>query len=91
MKHKKILITGAGSFIGSHFAESLVRACHSVKPFVYYDSPKSCGWLGLSQIEIRDQIEVSPALFATQTSGIARSAFIMQINSAPQGSAHRWL
>lgn len=58
MKHKKILVTGADGFIGSHLAESLVRAGHSVKAFVYYNSFNSWGWLDQSPPEIRDQIEV---------------------------------
>jgi len=58
MEHKKILVTGADGFIGSHLAESLVRAGYSVKAFVYYNSFNSWGWLDHSPPEIRDQIEV---------------------------------
>jgi len=60
MKHKKIFITGADGFIGSHLAESLICAGYSVKAFVYYNSFNSWGWLDQSPPEIRDQIEVFP-------------------------------
>jgi NAD dependent epimerase/dehydratase len=42
---KKILVTGADGFIGSHLAEHLVRLGHDVKAFVYYNSFGSRGWL----------------------------------------------
>jgi nucleoside-diphosphate-sugar epimerase len=35
---KKILVTGADSFIGSHLVEKLVKKGYSVKAFVYYNS-----------------------------------------------------
>lgn len=37
-KNKKILITGAGGFIGSHLAEALVRQGAQVKAMLHYDS-----------------------------------------------------
>jgi len=58
MLSRNVLVTGADGFIGSHLAESLVRAGHSVKAFVYYNSFNSWGWLDQSPPEIRDQIEV---------------------------------
>jgi|TARA_B100001971_G_scaffold177872_1_gene172519 NAD dependent epimerase/dehydratase len=42
---KKILITGADGFIGSHLVETLLENdCH-VKAFVFYNSFNSWGWL----------------------------------------------
>ena len=41
----KILITGAGGFIGSHLAEYLVEKGHKVKAFVRYNSRNFWGWL----------------------------------------------
>ena len=35
---KKVLVTGAAGFIGSHLAERLVRDGHSVKALVRYNS-----------------------------------------------------
>ncbi len=43
--NKKILVTGADGFIGSHLSEYLVQQGYSVKSFVYYNSFNSWGWL----------------------------------------------
>jgi NAD dependent epimerase/dehydratase len=43
--NKKVLITGADGFIGSHLTEALVRAGAEVTAFVYYNSFNSWGWL----------------------------------------------
>jgi len=53
---KKILITGAGGFIGSHLAEGLIRRGHAVKAFVRYNSRNYWGWLEGSQYS--DQMEI---------------------------------
>lgn len=42
---KKILITGADGFIGSHLVEKLVKEGHSVRAFCLYNSFNSIGWL----------------------------------------------
>ncbi len=42
---KKILVTGADGFIGSHLTEELMRRGHDVRAFVYYNSFNSWGWL----------------------------------------------
>ena len=42
---KKVLITGANGFIGSHLTESLVRRGYEVRAFVMYNSTNSWGWL----------------------------------------------
>ena len=41
----KVLVTGADGFIGSHLAETLVKAGASVRALVYYNSFGSKGWL----------------------------------------------
>jgi len=45
LKNKKVLITGADGFIGSHLAEALLEEGCRVKAFVYYNSFNSWGWL----------------------------------------------
>ena len=54
----KILITGSDGFIGSHLTEALVRAGHSVRAFVMYNSFNSWGWLDQSPKDIRDNLDV---------------------------------
>lgn len=45
LKNKKVLVTGADGFIGSHLVESLLEEGCRVKAFVYYNSFNSWGWL----------------------------------------------
>lgn len=42
---KKVLITGADGFIGSHLTEALIEAGHDVRALVQYNSFNSWGWL----------------------------------------------
>lgn len=53
---KKILITGAGGFIGSHLVEACVQQGYRVKAFVRYNSRNHWGWL--EESECRKDIEV---------------------------------
>jgi dTDP-glucose 4,6-dehydratase len=45
LKGKKVLVTGAGGFIGSHLAERLVELGAEVRAFVHYNSRNNWGWL----------------------------------------------
>lgn len=55
---KKILVTGADGFIGSHLVEHLVDMGCDVKAFVCYNSFNSWGWLDVVDEEILRRIEV---------------------------------
>jgi NAD dependent epimerase/dehydratase len=55
---KKILVTGADGFIGSHLVETLVRRGHDVRAFVLYNSFNSWGWLDRADPEIRASLDV---------------------------------
>jgi NAD dependent epimerase/dehydratase len=48
---KKVLVTGAGGFIGSHLAESLVELGAEVRAFVHYNALGSWGWLDSSPLK----------------------------------------
>lgn len=54
---KKILITGADGFIGSHLTEALVNQGYDVRAFVYYNSFNSYGWLDSIPTETKNKIE----------------------------------
>lgn len=55
---KKILVTGADGFIGSHLTEYLVKKGYSVKAFVQYNSFNSWGWLDESPADIKSELEI---------------------------------
>ena len=55
---KKILITGAGGFIGSHLVEELVRLGVSVKALVQYNRENSWGNLEDLPDEIKEHVDV---------------------------------
>jgi NAD dependent epimerase/dehydratase len=58
LSNKKILVTGADGFIGSHLTEELVKRGCDVKAFVFYNSFNSWGWLDYSPEEIKKDIDV---------------------------------
>ena len=57
-KNKKILVTGAGGFIGSHLCERLVNLGAEVTALVRYNSRGSHGFLEDSPTDIREKIHV---------------------------------
>jgi NAD dependent epimerase/dehydratase len=55
---QKVLVTGAGGFIGSHLCEELVRRGASVRALLRYNSRGTYGWLEDSPLELRRPIEI---------------------------------
>lgn len=58
LKNKKVLVTGADGFIGSHLIERLLQEECQVRAFVYYNSFNHWGWIDSLDKSIKDQIEV---------------------------------
>jgi len=56
LTNKKILVTGASGFIGSHLTEKLVEMGCEVKAFVKYNFQNDWGWLEHSKV--KDEIEI---------------------------------
>lgn len=57
-QNKRVLVTGADGFIGSHLTEALVRAGYTTKAFVQYNSFNSLGWLDRCATDVKGQFEV---------------------------------
>lgn len=55
---KKVLVTGADGFIGSHLTESLLEKGYEVKAFAYYNSFNTWGWLDSLPEDKLKEIEV---------------------------------
>lgn len=55
---KKVLVTGADGFIGSHLTEELVKQGYDVRAFVYYNSFNTWGWLDTFSKDFMGHIEI---------------------------------
>lgn len=58
LKDKKVLVTGADGFIGSHLVEHLLEERCRIKAFVCYNSFNTWGWLDTLPKEVLTQIEI---------------------------------
>ena len=56
--NKKILVTGAGGFIGSHLVETLIQCGAIVRAFTHYNSRGDPGLLSMLPKEIFSNIEI---------------------------------
>lgn len=72
LNNKKVLVTGADGFIGSHLTEALIAEGCQVKALCYYNSFNSWGWLDSLPESILDKIEVITG--DIRDSGSVRSA-----------------
>lgn len=55
---KKVLVTGADGFIGSHLTQALFECGYEVRALTYYNSFNSWGWLDTFPNEIRKEIDI---------------------------------
>jgi NAD dependent epimerase/dehydratase len=58
LANKKVLVTGADGFIGSHLAEALVNMGCSVTAFCYYNSFNSWGWIDSLPRETVEKLKI---------------------------------
>lgn len=57
-ENKKILVTGADGFIGSHLVQQLIAEGADVRAFCYYNSFNSWGWLDTLSKEELSKVDV---------------------------------
>lgn len=58
LQKKRILITGADGFIGSHLVEALLAEGCSVRAFVYYNSFNNLGWLDDLPKAVKQELDI---------------------------------
>lgn len=59
-QNRRVLVTGADGFIGSHLAEALVSAGAEVRAFCLYNSRAQYGWLNDLDESVRRELELWP-------------------------------
>ena len=57
-KNARVLVTGAGGFIGSHLTEALIAKGCRVRAFVRYNSSNSWGWLDELSKDAQASVEI---------------------------------
>ena len=67
-KNRKVLVTGAGGFIGSNLCERLVREGSIVRAFIRYNSANSFGLIESIPERLRGQIELFTGDITDETS-----------------------
>ena len=87
LSNKRVLITGADGFIGSHLTEALLDAGCDVRAFVYYNSFNSWGWLDALPDRHGAGSRSLPATCATRNG--VRAALQGHRRRLPPRGAHR--
>lgn len=77
MQGKKVLVTGAGGFIGSHLCEALVSEGCEVRALVRYSSQNSWGWLDRSPVKNSIDVRVGDIRDFDSVSKIAENIDIV--------------
>jgi NAD dependent epimerase/dehydratase len=55
---KKVLVTGADGFIGSHLVEKLMLEGCDVRAFIYYNSFNSWGWIDSFPVKTKRKLDI---------------------------------
>ena len=58
MENKKVLVTGAEGFIGSHLTELLVKEGYEVRAMVQYNSFNNWGWIDTFDDETKNKLDI---------------------------------
>lgn len=58
LKGKKVMVTGADGFIGSHLVEELIGEGAKVRAFCIYNSNGNWGWLDTSEALVKESLDV---------------------------------
>jgi len=61
VSQEKVLVTGAGGFIGSHLVDRLVRAGYEVRAFVHYNCRNHYGWIEDLEEDVRRALDIFPS------------------------------